>query len=81
MACPSVRWRVFVCERWRLTVYVDPWGDQLPRAYVTVHEQTRTAKVTYRGPDGRKFSVMVHQKPNPIGFHAKLPGDRVRSKD
>ena len=21
-------------------------------------------------------SVMVHQKPNPIGFHAKLPGKR-----
>lgn len=61
-----------------MSVYVDPWDAQLPKATITVHEDTPSAKVTYRGKDGT-FSVMVHQKPNPIGFRAKLPGDRRRT--
>lgn len=58
-----------------MSVYVDRDGFQNSRASIEVHEDTRSAKVTYKNTDGRKFSVMVHQKPNPIGFHAKLPGD------
>lgn len=59
------------------STYVDDYGlahDQ--RATVTVHEEPQTAKVTYRGKRGATFSVLVHRKPNPIGFHARLPGDR-----
>ena len=56
--------------------YSDGWNEHVSKASVTVHEETESAKVTYRNPDGGKpFSVMVHQKPNPIGFHARLPGD------
>lgn len=61
-----------------MSVYVDGDYYQNSRATVTVHEETCSAKVTYKNADGRKFSVMVHQKPNPIGFHAKLPGDKRR---
>ena len=58
------------------SVYVDFDGTQLPQATIMVHEDMPAAKVTYRGKLGGAFSVMVHQKPNPIGFRAKLPGDR-----
>lgn len=58
------------------SVYVDPWDAQLPKATITIHEDMPAAKVTYRGKRGGTFSVMVHQKPNPIGFRAKLPGDK-----
>jgi hypothetical protein len=59
-----------------MSTFVDNWGNQLSRATVTVHTETRSAQVTYPHPDGGKpFRVMVHQKPNPIGFHARLPGD------
>lgn len=48
-------------------------------ASMTVHEEAREAKVTYPAPDGGKpFRVIVRQKPNPIGFHATLPGDKRR---
>lgn len=54
----------------------DYWGvygpDHLGR---TLIEQERTARVTYRGDDGEKFRVLVRQKPNPIGFRARLPGE------
>lgn len=60
----------------RASTYVDEYGyAHDSRATVTVHEEPKSAKVTYHGPCG-KFSVIVHQKPNPIGFHARLPGDR-----
>lgn len=37
--------------------------------------------VTYPNPNGGKpFRVMIHQKPNPIGFHARLPGDAPKRK-
>ncbi len=60
-------------------MYVDQWDNQNQRATVTVHEEARSAKVTYYSATGGKpFRVMVHQKPNPIGFHVKLPGDKRR---
>ena len=61
-----------------MSTYNDGWNNHAPRATVTVHEETRTAKVTYRGEDGARFRVMIHQKPNPIGFAARLPGDKRR---
>lgn len=62
-----------------MSTYVDD-GDfyHNGRATVTVHTDTASAKVTYRGENGEKFSVRIHQKPNPIGFHARLPGDRTK---
>lgn len=61
-----------------MSTYVDPHGFAHDmRASITVCEETKSAKVTYRNQTGGKpFSVMVHQKPNPIGFHARLPGDK-----
>lgn len=60
-----------------MSTYSDDYNDHAPRATVMVHEETKSAKVTYRHPSGGKpFRVIVHQKPNPIGFHARLPGDR-----
>lgn len=59
-----------------MSTYNDGYNDHAPRASVTVHTDTPEAKVTYRGPDGAKFAAIFRQKPNPIGFHAKLPGDR-----
>jgi hypothetical protein len=61
----------------RASVYVDNWDNQLPRATVTVSEEPRSFRVTYRGDTGTQFRVNIVQKPNPIGFHAKLPGDRT----
>lgn len=57
--------------------YNDGW-QQNPLPNATVWEETKTTRVTYHGDDQRKFSVIVRQKPNPIGFHAKLQGDRRR---
>ncbi len=59
-----------------MSTYVDEWGNHVSRATVTVTEETKSARVTYRGEDGKRFRVDVVQKPNPIGFGAKLPGDR-----
>lgn len=53
---------------------VDYWVPM--RETIIAHEEPRLAKVTYRGSKGEKFRVMVRQKPNPIGFHVRLPGDR-----
>lgn len=60
-----------------MSSYVDH-GDMAhnQRATVTVVEDTRTIRVMYRGENGTRFRVLVHQKPNPIGFHARLPGDK-----
>jgi hypothetical protein len=58
-------------------IYVDYWGEQLHRATINVTQEYRTARVTYRSEDGkRRFRVNVVQKPNPIGFHARLPGSK-----
>ncbi len=59
-----------------MSTYNDGWNDHAPRSTVTVHTDTPEAKVTYRGSDGAKFRVIVRQKPNPIGFAARLPGDK-----
>lgn len=60
-----------------MSTYVDGgWCSHNSKATATVHTDTPTAKVTYRNEHGGKFSVIVRQKPNPIGFHAKLPGDK-----
>jgi hypothetical protein len=59
-----------------VSTYVDHWGYQQSLATRTVHTDTPSAKVTYKSDDGsKKFSVIVRQKPNPIGFAARLPGD------
>jgi hypothetical protein len=42
---------------------------------MTVHTDTPSVKVTYHSPCGKRFRVIVRQKPNPIGFHVRLPGD------
>jgi len=56
-----------------MSTFVDDYGHH-QRATCTVHTDTPEAKVTYSNGD-RTFAVIVRQKPNPIGFHAKLPGD------
>lgn len=56
--------------------FVDHWGNYQSRDTAFVHQDTRSAKVTYTNDQGNRFRVMVHTKPNPIGFHARLPGDR-----
>lgn len=63
-----------------MSVFVDGYGSQLSRATSTVHEETRSAKVTYQNEQGKQFRVMVRQKPNPIGFHAQLPGDKTSKR-
>jgi len=60
-----------------MSTYVDEFGNHASRASVTVVEDRPSAKITYRG-GGKKFAVVVRQKPNPIGFAAKLPGDPKR---
>jgi hypothetical protein len=59
-----------------MSVYVDPDWVHQNKATVTVSEEPRTARVIYRGDDGRRFRINVVQKANPIGFHARLPGDK-----
>lgn len=61
-----------------MSVYVDDDFVQLPQATITVHEETRSARVTYPNRHGQEFRVIVRQKPNPIGFTARLPGDRKK---
>lgn len=58
-----------------MSTFHDGWS-QLSRATSTVHENTQQAKVTWRNNEGKTFSAIVRQKPNPIGFHVRLPGDR-----
>lgn len=57
-------------------MYVNDWGENNPLPNATTVDEERSAKVTYRGDDGSRFRVIVRQKPNPIGFHANLPGDK-----
>ena len=61
-----------------MSIYINDWDEQLPKATTFVHEDQRVIKVTYRGEDGQKFAVRFVQKPNPIGFRATLPGGRTR---
>lgn len=59
-----------------MSTYNDDYNDHAQRASVTVHTDTPEAKVTYRGEGDTKFRVIFRQKPNPIGFRARLPGDK-----
>lgn len=59
-----------------MTMYVNHWGEHQTLPSATVWEDTKTTRVTYPGDNGSKFRVIVRQKPNPIGFHASLPGDK-----
>lgn len=61
-----------------MSTYVETDYDlnHVQRASVTVHTDTPSAKITYPGQNGSKFRVLVTQKPNPIGFMARLPGDK-----
>lgn len=59
-----------------MTVYVNEYDEQHSRATTFVHTDTPQVKVTYHGDNGQKFRVLVTQKPNPIGFAARLPGDK-----
>lgn len=58
-----------------MSTFVDDWGNQLSRATTTVLTDTPSVKVTWRNEQGKRFRAIVGQKPNPIGFHARLPGD------
>lgn len=46
------------------------------RASLTVHDDRPSARITYRGEDGERFRVNVIQRANPVGFRARLPGDK-----
>lgn len=59
-----------------MSVYVNDYEEQMSRATTTVHEEQRVVKVTYRGEGGKTFALRFVQRPNPIGFRAKLPGGR-----
>lgn len=59
-----------------MSVYVDDWGNQVPQATITVEDDQKRIKVTYRGDDGKTARMLFIRKPNPIGFHARLPGDK-----
>lgn len=63
-----------------MSTFVDNDWVQQSRATVTVHTDTPEARVTYRGDNGAKFRTIFRQKPNPIGFHARLPGDAPKRK-
>jgi hypothetical protein len=52
----------------------DVQNAPLPNAIVI--QTDRVVRVTYAGDHGHRFTVRMVQKPNPIGFRAKLPGDR-----
>ncbi len=57
-------------------VVTDDYGAPLPHASVTVVEEAKTLRVTYRNDEGGKFRVNFVQRANPIGFRATLPGNR-----
>lgn len=61
-----------------MSVYVDEYDVQNPKATGTVFDDPKCVRVTYRGDGGKRFRVNVWQKPNPIGFGARLPGDKVK---
>lgn len=63
-----------------MSTYSDGMNDHVSRATVTVHTDTPEARVTYRGDNGVKFRTIFRQKPNPVGFHARLPGDAPKRK-
>lgn len=57
-----------------MSMYVNEWGEHVALPNATVVDEQRSAKVTFHSEGGKSFSVVVRQKPNPIGFTAKMPG-------
>ena len=57
-------------------MYVNHWDEHHPLPSATVWHDPPETRVIWRNADGKAFRAIVRQKPNPIGFHAKLPGDR-----
>ena len=55
-------------------VVTDDLGVPLPTASITVSEEDRASMVVYRNDKGDRFRLKFVQRPNPIGFRAKLPG-------
>lgn len=66
----------FVVSGDSLSHYINRWSEHQSLPNATVWEDTKSTRVTYRGTENEKFRVIIRQKPNAIGFHAKLPGDR-----
>lgn len=58
--------------------YVNGWDEVHNRATVMVNDEPGQARVTYRSDNGQAFRVTIVQRRNPIGFTAKLPGDKRR---
>lgn len=59
-----------------MKAFVDHWGNHQPTPTVVVSEGGKSSRVTYRNDAGQRFRVVVHQRENPIGFRAQLPGDK-----
>lgn len=56
--------------------HIDWWDERAERISVTVCEDPKAFRVTYRGEGDKRFRVNLVQKPNPVGFRAKMPGDK-----
>lgn len=63
-----------------MSIYVDDYGMHSQRATTDVIEERNCVKVTYTGTRGASFSLMFIKRPNPIGFHARMPGRVERGK-
>jgi hypothetical protein len=60
-----------------VTVYIDHNWVQQARATVAVDDdRPQTITVAYRNAEGDRFRLKFRQRPNPIGFHVVLPGDK-----
>jgi hypothetical protein len=57
-------------------MYVNDWGETVALPSATVWEDTKTTRIIWRNDSGEVFRAIARQKPNPIGFHANLPGDK-----
>lgn len=55
---------------------IDYTWDTWPRLTLSVEETRPEVKVTYHNEGGARFRIRVRQKSNPVGFRARLPGDR-----
>lgn len=58
----------------------DDYYYRSDRDTIITIDYTRSAEVIYTGDNNEKFKLKFHQKPNPIGFHACLPGDKPLDK-
>lgn len=60
-----------------MSMYVNDYGEHVALPNTAAIEDVRSAKVTYRGPSGSRFRVIVRQVPNPIGFRARFPSTQT----